>query len=172
MKISGIVRIGAALLLACTGCDQSEVSQNPSDYSPALIVARGATGIVYDKSRGADQVGYSLEAPYPADGVIRDLNDRLSVQGWHPLKADFMNPKLPTAHVTGWREQTDASVRPPHRVHSWTAEWKNDAGDILIYVLSYRYPEDGAPDLNHLDLVALYIPKTAADRALRQMEKF
>ena len=172
MKIPATALIGAALLLACIGCDRNEVSQNPSDYSPALIVADGATRIVYDQNRGAEQVAYSVEIPYPADGFIQDLEGRLSGQGWLPLKADFMNPKLPTAHVTGWVDQTDMRVRPPLRVHAWNAEWANGDGDILVYVLSYSYPEGGQADLKRLSVLALHIPKAAADRALRQVEKF
>lgn len=172
MKIPVARLIGAALLLACIGCGRNEVSQNPSDYSPALIVAEGATGVVYDRNQGAEQVGYTVEIPYPADGFIEHLEDLISGLGWRPLKADFMNPKVPTAHVTGWRDQTDVRVRTSLRVHSWNAEWKNGAGDILVYVLSYSYPEGGQPDLKRLSVLALHIPKEAADRAIRQVEKF
>ena len=172
MKNSSAALIGAAFFLACIGCGQTEVSQNPTDYSPALIVADGATRIVYDQNRGAEQVAYSVEIPYPADGFIQDLEGRLSGQGWLPLKADFMNPKLPTAHVTGWVDQTDMRVRPPLRVHAWNAEWANGDGDILVYVLSYSYPKDGPADLSRLNVMALQIPKKAADRAIRQVDKF
>ena len=172
MKVSGFVWIFAAFLLACTGCGQDEASQNPSEYSPALVVADGATQIRYDKNRGSEQVGYSLETPYPAEGFIQGLNSRLSGQGWRPLKADFMNPKVPTAHVTGWIDQTDARVRPPLRIHSWTAEWENEAGDVLVYALSYSQPAEEPADLTRLSVVAVYIPKAAADRAKRHVEKF
>jgi hypothetical protein len=172
MKFSIAALIGSTLLLACIGCGQNEVSQNPSDYSPTLIVADGATGVVYDKNRGAEQVAYTVEIPYPADGFIVHLENLFSGQGWRPLNADFMNPKVPTAHVTGWTDQVKERVRSSLRVHSWNAEWKNGAGDILLYLLSYSYPEGGRADLKRLRVIAMHIPKEAVDRAIRQMEKF
>ncbi len=162
----------AAWSLAVFGCGRQEASQNPVNYPASLIVVDGARSVVYGENRGAVQVRYVLEAPYPAKKVVAALLDRLARQNWSPLKADFMNPAVATAHVTGWTVQTNREVRPPMKEYSWNGEWRNPAGDILVYALFYRYPENGPPALSRLSVAGAYIPREAAAKAMRHVEKF
>ena len=165
--------IGVFFLLLGFGCDnREEASQIPSDYPDSLAASAGASGVSYDRNRGADQVRYSLKTAYPAEGFVEALNSRLSRDGWTPLKADFMNPDIPTAHVTGWTTMTDHRVQPAAQVHLWNGEWQNQAGDILIYVLTYRYPESGPANLSDMDVMGLHIPPEAAQKAQAHVDKF
>ena len=170
-----IVFVGflAIWLLTGAGCSRQEGgSQDPSDYAPWLTAVDGAIEVTYGRNRGADQVHYTLKTPHPAEGFIESLNRRMGQDGWTPQKADFMNPDVPTAHATGWKIMTDYGVRPAARVHLWNGEWQNQAGDILVYVLSYRYPEAGPANLSDLDVMGLFIPRQAAEKAKQQVNKF
>ena len=159
-------------VFALIGCDQQPVSQNPADYPASLMVEDSALEVAYDRNRGASQVRYQVDVPYPADGFVEKLGRRLSGQGWLPLSADFMNPDMPTAHVTGWQEQTDHRTRPPTEMRSWNGEWSSPAGDILIYVLAYSRPEGSTESLSRMSVVAVHIPKEAAEKAKAQVDKF
>jgi hypothetical protein len=159
-------------VLALFGCDRQETSQEPADYPASLIVAKTAKNVQYDKSRGASRVHYVLEAPYPADGFIAEVERRLSNQGWRPLKADFLNPKIPTAHATGWTRNTNFATRPPTIVHEWNGEWENAAKDVLVYALSYSHSEGDPPDLSRMGVFAVHIPKAAVDKARERVDKF
>jgi hypothetical protein len=165
--------IGVFCLVLGFGCDnRKEASQIPSDYPPSLAAAAGASRVSYDRNRGADQVHYTLKAAYPAEGFVEALNSRLSREGWTPLKADFMNSDVPTAHVTGWKTMMDHRVQPAAKVHLWNGEWQNQAGDILVYVLTYRYPESGPANLSDMDVMGLHIPPEAAKKAQAHVDKF
>jgi hypothetical protein len=159
-------------ILALLGCDYQETSQEPSDYPASLIVAAAATDVQYDKSRGASRVRYVLETPYPADAFIAEVEGRLWKQGWRPLKADFLNPKIPTAHATGWTRNTNFATRPPTIVHEWNGEWENAAKDVLVYALSYSHSEGDPPDLSRMSVFAVHIPKAAVDKARDRVDKF
>lgn len=165
--------VSLLFLLTAFACDhQEEVSQNPPDYPPSLAAAAGAIGVSYDRNRGADQVRYILKTAYPAEDFVESLNIRLGKEGWTPLKADFMNPDVPTAHVTGWAVMTNYGVQPAAKVHLWNGEWQNQAGDILVYVLTYRYPESGPTNLSVMNVMGLHIPPEAAKKARAHVDKF
>jgi hypothetical protein len=159
-------------IFALLNCGRQEASLNPSDYPASLIVAEKAVDVAYDQSRGALRVHYVLETPYPAAGFLAEIESRLSNLGWRPLKADFLNPDTPTAHVTGWRKQTNPATRPPTVVHEWNGEWENAAQDVLVYALAYRYPEGDPPNLSHMSVFAIHIPRAAADKARAHVDKF
>ena len=172
VRILPILVFSSLAIFALLGCGRQEASQNPSDYPESLIVAEKALDVAYDQSRGALRVQYVLETPYPAAGFLAEVQSRLSNLGWRPLKADFLDPKTPTAHVTGWRKQTNPSTRPPTVVHEWNGEWENAGQDVLVYALSYRYLEGDSPNLSRMSVFAIHIPREAADRARVHVDKF
>ena len=164
--------IGVFFLLVGFGCSgQPEASQDPSNYPPSLAAPDGASRVSYDRNRGTDQVRYTMETAYPAEGFVEKLNSRMNRDGWTPLKADFVNPELPTAHVIGWVAMTDKRARQHFRVHLWNGEWQNQAGDILVYVLRYRYPETGPTNLTVMEVIGLYIPPEMAEKARADVNK-
>ena len=100
---------------------------------------------------------------------IKYVNRKNTIPG---NKADFLNPKTPTAHVTGWVRNTNHATRPPTIVHEWNGEWENAAQDVLVYALSYRHSEGDPPDLSRMSVFAVHIPKAAADKARAHVDKF
>jgi hypothetical protein len=91
--------------------------QDPAAYSDALVVASGAEDVRYVKYEGTDQISYRLQADYPAHHVIETISQSLKDKGWEPLKEDFLNPGLPSSHVEGWTNFTDATRSPERFVH-------------------------------------------------------
>lgn len=156
------------LLIAfvCSGC-KTQSSQNPKDYSDSLVVLSGAININYGKVNRTDQVWYNLKADYPATAVINQLLKTIEDKGWSPLKEDFMNPGMITSFVSGWSKYEDLSKQPNTIAHTWNSDWQNKNGDILKYVLGYRYPIKAQPDMSSLSVVAIYIPADLA-KAMKQ----
>ena len=114
------------------GCKSS---QNPKDYSDSLVVLPGARNINYGKVNKTDQIWYTIKVDYPATAVISTLLKQLSDKGWSPLKEDYLNPGLPTSIVRGWTQFEDGTKQPNDIVHSWSSDWQNTKGDVLMYIL-------------------------------------
>ena len=114
-----------------------------------------------------DQVWYVLKVDYPATEVINQLLKKLEDKGWTPLKEDFMNPGMQTSFASGWSKYEDLSKQPNMIAHSWNSDWQNKNGDILKYVLGYRYPIKAQSDMSSLSVVAIYIPVNVA-QAMKQ----
>lgn len=136
--------------------------QDPAAYSDALVVASGAEDVRYMKYEGTDQISYRLQVDYPAHNVIETISQSLKDKGWEPLKEDFLNPGLPSSHVRGWTNFTDATRSPERRVHQWLAQWENDQQDIVCYGLRYEYPQDETPNLKSLHVHGIFVPAPLA----------
>jgi hypothetical protein len=125
--------------LTLIGCRPSIHEETPR-HTDALIVCPGAEAVRWVWFEGSDQLGYQVKVEYPADSIISCISTKLSENGWEPLKEDFWNPGLPSSHVRGWTQFTDATVHPEATVDGWLSQWQNQAGDIVWYGLQYRYP--------------------------------
>jgi hypothetical protein len=149
------------LLLAAVslGCKSS---QNPKDYSDSLVVISGAKNVNYGKVNKTDQVWFTLNVDYPADAVISALSKQLSDKGWSPLTESYLNPGIPTSFVRGWTQFEDGTKQPNEIVHTWSTDWQNKKGDILKYMLSYRYPNNAQVDMTSMSVVAIYVPADIA----------
>lgn len=100
----------------------------------------GAQAVSWVRFEGTDQLGYQANVEYPADSIISCISKKLSESGWRPLKEDFWNPGLPSSHVRGWTQFTDATVHPEATVDQWASQWENATGDVVWYSLRYVYP--------------------------------
>jgi hypothetical protein len=154
--------LASVLALALTACGPSSTHQETPRHTDALIVCPGAEAVSWVRFEGADQLGYQAKVEYPADSIISCISKRLSENGWQPLKEDFWNPGLPSSHVRGWTQFTDATVHPEATVDAWASQWQNQGGDIAWYFLQYRYPPK---DRYTLFVNAGFIP---ADKAKNQ----
>jgi hypothetical protein len=146
----------ATLAFGCTG---------PSDAGPAdaLIVAPESTNVEFKTLGALRQVYYDVKTPYPAEQVLDWLHEELARRGWLPLKEDFLNPGLPSSHVTGWDSFGESGSKSTHAVYQWLADWQDANGDVVVYALQYRITESGALDLNTLHVLGSYSSKAVAD---------
>jgi hypothetical protein len=143
----------ASLLVA------TSVTQGSEGSSPAsLLVYPKAEQVRYDDKDGAWWVYYSVQAEYPAEGVLRFIRTELKRQGWWPLKEDVLNPGLPSSHVTGWQDYVDSRTSPKTQVRKWIAQWKNARGDVVWYVLKYQYPKGTLPIPKTVNVMGNYYP--------------
>jgi len=135
----------------------------------ALIRLPGAQNISYDVYKGRERLTYSLEDDYPAEKSLDQIRSQLKAQGWKPLDDNYFMPGVATSHVTGWQTFEDTDIDSDVRVivHAWSADWTNRQGDIVLYGLKYSYPKDGQPDLSHLQVFAVYFPRSVAESICR-----
>jgi hypothetical protein len=134
----------------------------------ALILLDGATNIRRDPGGyGSFHIAYGLTEKHPASNSLQQITSRLWALGWTPLKEDWLNPGLPSAHVRGWTEFIDGTSTPARRVHRWGAQWQDESGNIVDYTLNYGYPKSGPQDLQSLWINGSWYP--AAGVKIMQM---
>jgi hypothetical protein len=126
---------------------------------------KGAEKVRYDKGAyDSLHVAYGLKEKYPAKDVLGQISGRLKKLGWEPLKEDWLNPGTPSSHVSGWGEYVDGTVEPERQEHHWLAQWKNRAGDVVVYSFTYSYPRQGKPDLQSLWVNGSWYPASALSK--------
>jgi len=113
------------------------------------------------------EVSYTIAAPYLPSQFICDLTTNLDHDGWRALREDPLNPGRASSIVEGWGDFINAIKKPETHVHSWSAHWVNDTGDLLLYWLQYEYLEGAKPDFRLLKVHGVRWPAAAA-RALTQ----
>jgi len=143
-------------------CCSSSKHDDPSKYSDALIVVKGAKDLSYRKFHGTDQLCYNVLTPYPAYQELSELSQKLESKGWEPLKEDYLNPGLPSSHARGWTDFIDATVEPKRQVHQWLAQWEYVNKDILWCSLRYSYPEGKKADFDSLKVSLCFVPAKLA----------
>lgn len=153
------------------GC-RPPVDHNPSGRPEALILHPRAKDVEYLKQEGTDQLTYRVDKKFPASGVIGWISYQLEEKGWEPLTYDYLNPELPSSHVQGWTKFEDATKPTAYIVHQWLAEWRDGSENIVRYGFHYRYPKDGPPNLNVLEVSAVYIPGPLAKQGQEAVRKF
>jgi hypothetical protein len=148
------------LLLVLTACGPSTHQETPR-HTDALIVCPGAEAVSWMRFEGTDQLGYRVKVEYPADSIIACISKKLSENGWQPLQEDFWNSGLPSSHVRGWTQFTDATAHPEATVDAWASQWQNQAGDIVWYSFRYVYPPG---DRHTLTINAGFVPANIAKK--------
>lgn len=90
-----------------------------------------------------------------------------------------MNPGRRMSHTEGWGSFIDASKTPNQPEHSWTADWKNSAGDVVRYSLLYESRCTGSPcqtpnrvpDNSRLHLAATWMSAATVEGGKRASRK-
>ena len=120
-------------------------------------------------------VGYHVAEPFPADGVLGLIAQRLSDAGWKPLPTDWLNPTIPSSHSRGWTYFLDGTVKPGRQVNQWMAQWQDTSGNVVVYALRYSYPlpegkepHPHTPGNTDLEVHAALFPKDMAERVMRE----
>ena len=133
------------------------------NYSNSLFAVPGAVDVRFAELHGTEQLYYSLNAQYPARKIIDKIKAQLNALGWTPLEDSFLNPGIPTSHVSGWCNFEDATGKRLQVVHSWWGDWTNNRGEIVTYILRYAYPKNNQPQLESFDVTAIYMSKEAVE---------
>src|SRR3972149_12135583 len=121
-----------------------EASVEEIEQVKVLIVLDGAWNIRRDHGfEGSLGISYVLSQEYPATRAIEQISAKLKSLGWQPLQEDWLNPGSPSSLVTGWGKHLDHQTNQLLQVHQWSAQWENEAGDIVDYTFLYVYPTDG-----------------------------
>jgi len=158
--MSRLTLAAAFLFSGLNGCARGAHQDTPR-HAEALIVCPGAKQANWLKFEGSDQLSYQIEVEYPASSIVSCISTQLREKGWRPLQEDFWNPGLPSSHVRGWTQSVDATVHPEATVDAWVAQWENEAGDIVWYSLTYKYPPG---DRYSLTVHAGFVPASIAKK--------
>ncbi len=154
-KFMTVVILAATVALG--GC-QASSGQGPEDDSDALIVVAGSRDVTFHRLRGTHRLTYMVDTDYPATQTIQEISRQLLARGWSPLEKTYLNPAVPTSHVTGWESFSDGTSQPLNKVHQWHGQWINKTQDVLSYTFRYSYHARTEPDLSHLQVIAIYTP--------------
>jgi hypothetical protein len=166
----------AVLILAAAsvavGCNRRPTVETGTKELPAILrPPPGALSVeqsVYP-GRGAG-VSYTMKMPYPAAGLVPDVEQRASSLGWLSMKEDYMNPGIPTSSVRGWTSYVDLSKGGRAAMHQWQSQWRNKDGALLTYSFWYRTESvagDSAPavpDNDNLHVSAEVIEREVFER--------
>jgi hypothetical protein len=160
-------------VVICVGArgpwQEVEAAKRPA----ALILYPDAKAIKFDERGSAARLSYHVNSKYPATPVIDLISNKLQKDGWKPLKYNFMNPNLPSSHVTGWQEFLRGIKEPvPICVHQWLGDWKDASGNFVTYAFSYKQSKCSTLGLTDLEVNAVYTPADAARKMQRAFEKW
>jgi hypothetical protein len=132
----------------------------PPSVEVALAPIQGATSVSRDGGAfDSFWVSYVLKARYPAADVTQEISTRLKKLGWRPLQEDWLNPGRPLPQVPQWFVVTEELPgTAPQHVDEWTAQWENDAGELIDYTLRYSYAKTATPDRRTLSISSGWYP--------------
>jgi hypothetical protein len=151
----------------CTVLFNGRQPVEAAEHPAALILYPDATAIRFDKRGSIDLLSYHVSSKFPATPVIEWISDKLQKAGWEPLKYDFLNPELPSSHMTGWTYFLHGIKDPTVCVHQWLGDWKDASGNIVRYGFRYKQVGCGTLALTDLEVDGWYTPADAA----RQVQK-
>jgi hypothetical protein len=152
-------------LAAASGCAETSHTGDRAKPPGELIVYDTASQ-VHRVSRpdGRYELTYELHMEYPAEAVVARIRATLPPDTWHPLTSDWLNPGNPSGYSHGWSDILDGTQAPSTRVDVWNAEWRDAAGNLVIYSLRYVSELSGAdrrrggPDNAQLKVTARFVP--------------
>ncbi|HET9362860.1 MAG TPA: hypothetical protein VFO58_24085 [Vicinamibacterales bacterium] len=159
------------ILCGASACvDRAQEDSRP----PELIVLDGANEINEATRNGILELNYRLESAYPAEQVTTSIEAVFKGDRWRPLTDDWLNPGNPSGYVRGWSSFLDGSKTPNTIAHVWSAEWKNEDNDLVIYSLRFDSAVPPVelflerPDNRILKVTAAFVPKTVVNALRKQ----
>lgn len=168
---AGLTCLSAWTVLIVMCCSVVCIAGNRPSF---FVVVPHATDLKQSEFEGHDQLIYRVETDYPASDVLDIIKTQLRDLGWKPMKYDWLNPDIPSSLTRGWSYFEDRTTNPPSTVWSWTANWTNEKGDVLEYLLEYRCPGNGCAstaNLHTLRVIELHFPAKLADKIKRSIPK-
>jgi len=85
--------------------------------------------ICFQRGNEYIEITYLVSSSFPPDRLLNRLRSTLRCQGFKPLKADLLNPNIPSSHIRGWVKFFD----PKHKqwVLQWIGQWQNEYNYIV-----------------------------------------
>jgi hypothetical protein len=142
----------------------------PAFVPPAARQLRVTTGA----AKGQVDVGYVVQASYPAQEIRDGWGLTLREHGYRQIDHDFLDPDRKSGVPGEWVSYPDETSGRPLCVREVMEDWQNDQDDVVRYRLRYEGPCDTGSS-NHtpqstdaLQVIAGLIPADAvrAGRAL------
>jgi hypothetical protein len=117
-------------------CDHAS-EQLRTKLPAGLVLLPGAQQVTHGGDDRSVSIGYEVDLPFPA-GALLDAVNRALGEHWPPLNDLWLNPGVPSSHVTGWTYFPDGR-------HYWSGQWRSADDRMVEYVLQYQSatPGDG-----------------------------
>ncbi|HKF44092.1 MAG TPA: hypothetical protein VKG01_13390 [Thermoanaerobaculia bacterium] len=120
-----------------------DAAEGAGDLPPALVVVEGARDVVRNLPKeelDPVSVSYEVTASYPASAVLGEIRGKLESAGWRPLPRESLGAIHPSSLRVGWRTHISAfrGTDEETRSFAWNALWRNSAGDVVAFTLTYR----------------------------------
>jgi hypothetical protein len=121
------------ILLSAASCGATREAQSPrpSIIDDSIIVLPGAQD-VHRSNQYSGVTEFTVDDGYPAFSTRRAFDQRLAQAGWRQSTSDLFNPSRPED-----LRQWGVAVSNGKRTSSWSGQWENASGDVLIVSLSY-----------------------------------
>jgi hypothetical protein len=120
-------------------------------------------------SGSTQQVSYRVKETYPAAVLIDNIKKRYSHGGWTILEQDLLNPSIPSSHLRGWSSYDMMKDNISYTFFTWSAQWQNERGDVILYSLRYQYPS-GHAKLDELVVTASFLSKESVRKLKESLE--
>jgi hypothetical protein len=142
------------VLAAAGGCRRGpDTSSLPSE----LVVLPGAYNIrVNHLAEGGIGLLYDVSIPYPAESAVAAITQALRAPAWS------------TGEEPAWKSMMGFLSKPPVHSHQWMADWRNQEGRTVSYVLRYeskfQKAGDQSPPDNERLLVTAVLKRTSQSK--------
>jgi hypothetical protein len=147
--------VSLALVLAPHGARGAEI---PSECMPdSLLVSQHASDVKYGRTFS---VGYVVHEKYPCPNLLKELTEKLAIQGWTPRDHDPMNPEHKNPSLHEWATHFEL---PQVEVDQWFGWFENAAGDRLGLALRYHDRRSGGDGETKVEVLVSYQQTVASD---------
>lgn len=121
----------------------------------------------FDGELGSQHVTYRIRETYPAQAMIDALVSKMTSRGWqYVAPGDEVSTGESTSSAS-WQYFVDGLSG--EYVHEWTGYWRNNNGDVAVYMLTYRSSRDGPPTTDLLDVYSIWYPSVTGDMVLERI---
>ena len=121
--------------------DRTDASGQLQIANTALFVAKAAKNLRL--AAEGRLVAFTLDEPYPAELFRLQLdNNYIPPRGWKKEDELHLFPGTRTSdHPGGWAR----FVRGGDLIYQWATNWVDEKGNLVSYVIKYKFPEDAMP---------------------------
>jgi hypothetical protein len=130
----------------------------------ALIVCPHAKNMRLSQVVNTVHLSYNVRDEFPAAATIRHISSELQKRGWRAIPYDVLTPKQSVPLVQVWQHFPSVAGSTVECNYEWIGNWRNQSGDVVRYILLYRYPQSGVHDLMNLEVRAMYAPAFVVKR--------
>lgn len=122
-------QIVVVLALCAAACQQPR-ERLQTNLPSELILLPEARHVKYTRDDQSVTIGYEADLAFPADALLGAVKRALGNE-WRALNDIWLNPGVPSSHVTGWTYYPDGR-------HYWRAEWRAPDDRLVEYILQYQ----------------------------------